>query len=163
VNVVHPTATIGTIGLVVTIFVESGLLVGIVLPGDSLLLTAGVLASQDKLSLPVVLIGAFLAAVAGDQVGYLLGSRVGPSIFQRPRSRFFRYDHVKRAEAFFERHGAKTVVLARFVPVVRTFTPVVAGVSGMDYRTFTTFNLFGGMLWAGGLTMIGFLFGGAIH
>ena len=155
-------ATFGTIGLFVVVFAESGLLVGFFLPGDSLLFTAGLLASQGKLNLPVILVGCFVCAVAGDQVGYLFGNRVGPALFRRPDSRFFKREHVARAQAYFDRHGAKTIVLARFVPIVRTFAPIVAGVGDMTYRTFVTFNVVGALLWAVGVTLLGYGLGEVI-
>lgn len=152
-------AAFGTIGLFAIVFAESGLLFGFFLPGDSLLFTAGLLASQDVLSLPVILVGCFVAAVAGDQVGYLFGSRVGPALFRRPDSRLFRREHLERAQGYFERHGAKTIVLARFVPVVRTFAPILAGVGKMQYRRFVTYNVFGGLAWAVGVTLLGYVLG----
>lgn len=152
----------GTIGLILIIFAESGLLIGFFLPGDSLLFTAGLFASQGKLNLAVILVGCFLAAVIGDQVGYAFGKRVGPSIFQRPNSRFFKQEHVERANEFFEEHGAKTIVMARFVPVVRTFAPILAGVGTMKYRTFLAYNIVGGLLWAVGVTLLGYFLGDAI-
>lgn len=155
----HLIATFGTVGLFAIVFAESGLLVGFFLPGDSLLFTAGVLASQGKLNLPVILVGCFLAAVAGDQVGYGFGKRIGPALFQRPNSRFFHQDHLRRAEEFFDRHGARSIVLARFMPIIRTFTPVLAGVSSMPYRTFVRFNVIGGFAWAIGVTSAGFVLG----
>lgn len=151
--------TFGLIGLFVIVFAESGLLVGFFLPGDSLLFTAGLFAAQGTLSLPVVLVGCFLAAVAGDQVGYAFGKKVGPALFRRPDSRFFKQEYVDKAQGFFEKYGAKTIVLARFVPIVRTFAPIVAGVGTMTYRTFVTYNVLGGFLWAIGVTMLGFLLG----
>jgi membrane-associated protein len=154
--------TFGTIGLLVIVFAESGLLVGFFLPGDSLLFTAGLLASQGTLNFPVILVGCFLAAVAGDQVGYAFGRRVGPALFRRPDSRIFKQDHVERARAYFEEHGSKTIVLARFVPIVRTFAPIVAGVGRMEYRTFVTFNVMGGFLWAVGVTSLGYVLGETI-
>ncbi len=156
--------TFGMLGLFAVIFAESGLLIGFFLPGDSLLFTAGLLASQGKfgLSLPVVLVGCFVAAVLGDQVGYLFGKRVGPSIFRRPNSRLFKQEYVVKADEFFERHGPKTIVLARFVPVVRTFVPVLAGVGKMHYRTFFTYNVIGGFLWAVGITGLGAILGNEI-
>jgi membrane-associated protein len=154
--------TFGTIGLLVVIFAESGLLIGFFLPGDSLLFTAGLLCSQDVLNLPVVLVGCFLAAVAGDQVGYAFGSRVGPSLFRRPDSRIFRQEHVEKARHYFERYGSRTIVMARFVPIVRTFAPILAGVGSMRYRTFVTYNLMGGLLWAVGVTLLGYLLGESI-
>jgi len=156
--------TFGMLGLFGIIFAESGLLIGFFLPGDSLLFTAGLFASQGKfgLNLPVVLAGVFLAAVIGDQVGYLFGKKAGPSIFRRPDSRLFRQDYVVKADAFFEKHGPKTIVLARFVPVVRTFVPVLAGVGKMHYRTFLTYNVLGGFLWAVGITGLGAILGNQI-
>ncbi|HEV7888075.1 MAG TPA: VTT domain-containing protein [Acidimicrobiales bacterium] len=155
----HLIETFGTIGLFLIIFAESGLLIGFFLPGDSLLFTAGLLASQGTLSFPVILGGCFLAAVAGDQVGYLFGNRVGPALFRRPDSRIFKQQHVERAQAFFDEHGSKTIVLARFVPIVRTFAPILAGVGKMHYRTFVTFNVIGGLLWAVGVTTLGYVLG----
>ena len=154
--------TFGTIGLFAIVFAETGLLVGFFLPGDSLLFTAGLLASQGKLNFPLILVGCFVAAVAGDQFGYGLGRRVGPALFRRPDSRLFQQEYVDKAEAYFRRHGSKTIVLARFVPVVRTFAPVVAGVGRMPYRTFVTFNVLGGLLWAVGITSLGYALGEAI-
>jgi membrane-associated protein len=151
--------TFGTIGLFAIVFAESGLLFGFFLPGDSLLFTAGLFAAQGTLSLPVILVGCFVAAVAGDQVGYLFGKRVGPALFRRPDSRFFRQEYVERAQHFFARYGAKTIVLARFVPIVRTFAPILAGVGRMPYRTFVTFNVVGGLLWAIGVTLLGYALG----
>jgi membrane-associated protein len=149
--------------LAAIVFAESGLLVGFFLPGDSLLFIAGFLSSgaggHALPALPFVLACTFVAAVAGDQVGYLFGRKVGPALFSRPDSRLFRQEHVHKAQGFFDRHGPKTIVLARFVPVVRTFAPIVAGVGEMDYRTFATFNLLGGLLWAVGVTTLGFFLG----
>jgi membrane-associated protein len=148
------------------VFAESGLLVGFFLPGDSLLFTAGFFASgpesiSETLHLPIgwLLLGCFIAAVAGDQVGYLFGRRVGPALFKRPDSRFFKQDNIDKAQAFFDKHGPRTIVLARFVPIVRTFAPIVAGVSRMKYRTFVTYNLVGGLMWAVGVTLLGFFLG----
>ncbi|MBI2169215.1 MAG: VTT domain-containing protein [Actinobacteria bacterium] len=154
----------GLLGILLVIFAESGLLVGFFLPGDSLLFTAGLLVSQDVLDvgLPVLLVGCFLAAVAGDQVGYVFGNRVGPALFRRPDSRIFKQRYVEQSHQFFERHGAKTIVLARFVPIVRTFAPILAGVGSMPYRTFVAFNVVGGLMWAVGVTTIGFLLGETI-
>jgi membrane-associated protein len=155
--------TVGLIGLLAIIFAESGLLIGFFLPGDSLLFTAGLLSSQGHLApLPVILIGCFVAAVAGDQVGYAFGARVGPSLFRRPDSRIFKQEYVDKARAYFEKHGSKTIVLARFVPIVRTFAPILAGVGAMRYRTFVTFNLIGGLLWAVGVTSLGYILGESI-
>lgn len=161
---------VGFLGVIAIVFAESGLLVGFFLPGDSLLFTAGFIASgpdMTKLGLPhdlsfsllPLLICVVAAAVAGDQVGYLFGRRVGPTLFRRPDSRFFKQQNVDKAQAFFDKHGSKTIVLARFVPVVRTFTPVLAGVSRMKYRTFVTYNFIGGLLWGVGITLLGYFLG----
>lgn len=154
--------TFGTIGLFLIVFAESGLFFGFFLPGDSLLFTAGLFAAEGTLNLPLILVGCFVAAVAGDQVGYWFGQRVGPSLFRRPDSRLFKQEYVERAQAFFARHGAKTIVLARFVPIVRTFAPILAGVGRMPYRTFLSFNVIGGFLWAIGVTLLGFWLGNLI-
>ncbi len=164
-DLVHPDTlleTFGTIGLLLVVFAESGLLIGFFLPGDSLLFTAGVFAAKGDLTLPVVLVGVFVAAVLGDQVGYAFGHKVGPALFRRPDSRFFKQEHVERAQRYFEEHGPKTIVLARFVPIVRTFAPIVAGVGTMRYRTFLVYNVAGGLLWGVGVTMLGFVLGEAI-
>jgi len=153
----------GALGLFLIIFAESGLLVGFFLPGDSLLFTAGLLSSQDKLpALPILLAGCFAAAVVGDQVGYLFGRRVGPSLFNRPDSRVFKQEYVEKSQAYFAAHGSKTIVLARFVPVVRTFAPILAGVGRMHYRTFVLYNVLGGFLWAVGVTTLGYVLGETI-
>jgi membrane-associated protein len=152
----------GTIGLFVIVFAESGLLAGFFLPGDSLLFTAGLLASQGHLNFPIIVTGCFVAAVAGDQVGYVIGRKYGPAVFKRPDSRFFHQRNVDRARTYFEEHGSKTIVLARFVPIVRTFTPVLAGVGEMEYRKFVTFNVIGGFLWAVGVTTLGYALGESV-
>lgn len=154
----------GLFVLALIVFAESGLLVGFFLPGDSLLFFAGFLASAagGKVlagGLPAVAAVAFGAAVLGDQVGYLFGRKFGPAIFARPKSKLFNPANVTKAHAFFDKHGTKTIVLARFVPVVRTFTPIVAGVGEMKYRTFITFNLIGGALWGIGITSLGYVLG----
>ncbi|MGI8776129.1 MAG: DedA family protein [Acidimicrobiales bacterium] len=149
----------GTVGILAIVFAESGLLAGFFLPGDSLLFTAGLLASQGHLALLPLVVGCPVAAVAGDQVGYLFGRRVGPSLFGRPDARFFRQRNLDLARDYFARHGARTVVLARFVPIVRTFTPVVAGVADMPWRTFVVFNVFGGVGWGAGAVLAGWALG----
>jgi len=151
-----------TIGLFLIIFAETGLLIGFFLPGDSLLFAAGILASQGNLNIAVIAIGCFLAAVIGDQVGYTIGHRAGPALFRRPDSRIFKQKYVDRTKEFFEKHGPKTILLARFVPIVRTFAPVLAGVGEMDRRTFTTYNVIGGFIWAVGVTIAGYVLGEAI-
>ena len=160
--------TVGLIGIFLVVFAESGLLIGFFLPGDSLLFTAGFLASGppsllDKglphLPLIPLLIGVVVCAIAGDQVGYVFGRRVGPALFRRPDSRIFKQAHIEKAHAYFEKYGAKTIVIARFVPIVRTFAPIVAGVGGMHYRTFVTYNIVGGIGWGAGMTLLGYFLG----
>ncbi|GAA4659294.1 VTT domain-containing protein [Streptomyces chumphonensis] len=158
----HLIASFGLIGILIIVFAESGLLIGFFLPGDSLLFTTGLLvATGQYLSYPLWLVCTLIviAAVAGDQVGYLFGRKVGPALFRRPDSRFFKQENVAKAHVFFERHGPRSIVLARFVPIVRTFTPIVAGVSHMRYRTFVTFNVVGGVLWGAGVTVLGAMLG----
>jgi membrane-associated protein len=155
-------STFGLIGILVLVFAESGLLIGFFLPGDSLLFTAGLLiAGGTLLHVPLWLACLLitLAAFAGDQFGYLFGRRFGPALFRRPDSRLFKQDNLTRAQRFFERYGARSIVLARFVPIVRTFTPIVAGASRMHYRTFVVFNLIGGALWGCGVTILGYFLG----
>jgi membrane-associated protein len=149
--------------LAVIVFAESGLLIGFFLPGDSLLFIAGLLSSDaggNRLpALPITAGVVFVAAVAGDQVGYLFGRKVGPSLFDRPQSRLFKPANVAKAHAFFERRGPVAIVLARFVPVVRTFTPIVAGVAEMRYSTFVRYNIVGGLIWGVGVTTLGYFLG----
>jgi len=152
----------GMLGLFAIIFAESGLLVGFFFPGDSLLFTAGILAARDILSLPVVIVGCTVAAIAGVSVGYAFGRGVGRRLFQREDSLLFHKRHLVRAEEFYERHGGKTLILARFIPVVRTFAPIVAGISRMHYPRFLAFNVVGGLLWATGVPLLGYLIGNAI-
>ena len=162
----HLIESFGLLGIFLIIYAECGMLVGFFLPGDSLLFTAGFLASHPSsvatsLHLPLapLLLLVWVAAIAGDQTGYLIGRRAGPALFRRPDSRFFKQANVDKAEAFFEKHGPKTIVLARFVPVVRTFTPLVAGVGNMRYRTYLTYDLIGGTVWALGVTLLGYFLG----
>ena len=157
----HLIRTFGLIGIMVIVFAESGLLVGVFLPGDSLLFTAGLLSATTNLLPPlwVIIPAIVVAAIVGDQVGYLIGSKTGPKIFHRPDSRFFRQEFVDKAYSYFERYGGRTIILARFVPIVRTFTPVIAGVSQMSYRTFVAYNVIGGTLWGVSVTTIGYFLG----
>ncbi len=153
----------GLILLAGIVFAESGLLIGFFLPGDSLLFIAGFLASETGgrvlPPLPWVAGVTVIAAIAGDQFGYWFGRRLGPTLFDRPKSRFFNPQNVDRANRFFDRYGAKTIVLARFVPIIRTFAPIVAGIGTMKYRTFVTFNIVGGLLWGAGVTSLGYYLG----
>ncbi|MFF1452880.1 VTT domain-containing protein [Streptomyces sp. NPDC058274] len=147
----------GIWGLLLIVFAESGLLIGFFLPGDSLLFTCGLLITSNQLDFPLWAAVALIcvAAVLGDQAGYLFGKKVGPSLFTRPDSRLFKQENVVKAHEFFEKYGPKSLVLARFVPIVRTFTPIIAGVSGMRYRSFLTYNIIGGVLWGAGVTLLG--------
>jgi membrane-associated protein len=154
--------TFGTLGLLFIIFAESGLLLGLVFPGDSLLFTAGLLASQGRLNIAVVVMGCFVAAVVGAEVGYFLGRRFGPALFRKPDSRMFKREYVERSREFFERHGAKTIVLARFVPFVRTLAPMLAGIGEMPRRTFVTYNIIGSLMWAVGVSVAGYFLGSTI-
>ena len=158
----HLIEAFGTLGLFAIVFAESGLLFGFFLPGDSLLFTAGLLASQGALNFPVIVVGCAVAAIAGDQVGYVIGRKAGPALFRRPDSRFFHKKNVERAKAYFDKNGPRTIILARFIPVIRTFTPVVAGVGQMDYRKFVTYNVVGGILWGSGVTTAGYVLGESI-
>jgi membrane-associated protein len=151
----------GYVGLTAIVFVETGLLVGFFLPGDSLLVTAGLFASQPQFGLNVYLLGAILsvAAIAGDSLGYAIGRASGPRIFTREDSLLFNKRHLYRAQDFYERHGGKTIVIARFVPIIRTFAPVVAGVGQMKYRSFLFYNVIGGLLWIWSMLFTGYFLG----
>jgi membrane-associated protein len=151
--------TIGLLGVIGVIFAETGLLIGFFLPGDSLLFTAGFLASQDFLNFPLLLIGTFVAAVVGDSLGYSIGRKIGPAIFNKEDSLFFSKKNLDKAHQFYEKHGGKTIILARFMPIVRTFAPVVAGVGKMKYSHFIIYNVVGGLIWTVGLTSLGYYLG----
>lgn len=148
--------TLGTIGVVAIIFAESGLFFGFFLPGDSLLFTAGLLASQGYLNFWPLLIFSAAAAIAGDSVGYAFGYKVGPKLFARADSRFFKKAYLERTKIFYERHGKKTIILARFLPIVRTFAPILAGVGSMRYRDFIMYNVVGGFGWTITLLLLGY-------
>ena len=158
-------STVGVAGIAGIIFAESGLLIGFFLPGDSLLFTAGFLVQAGVIKFNIfALMGIlFVAAIAGDNVGYSFGRRFGRRLFQKKDSLLFHQGNLKRAEDFYKKHGPKTIVIARFVPVVRTFAPIVAGISKMDRKTFFIYNLFGGFVWAAGLTYIGYAAGRVIE
>lgn len=153
---------VGYLGLFGIIFAETGLLVGFFLPGDSLLFTAGFLASQDFLNIWLLVFVCFVAAVTGDATGYAFGNRVGRRLFRKPESLLFNPDHLQRAERFFEKHGGKAIIIARFLPIVRTFIPIVAGIGSMSYPRFFSYNVIGAVLWAIGLPLAGFFLGNAI-
>jgi len=141
------------------VFAETGLLVGFVLPGDSLLFTIGVVAGAGELNLVVIMLLLICACMLGDWSGYLLGRRAGPAIFNRPDSRFFKQEHLQRTKAFYEKHGGKTIIYAKFVPIIRTFAPFVAGVANMPYLRFLSFDIFGGVGWVFSMTILGYLLG----
>jgi membrane-associated protein len=150
-------------GLAFIIFAETGLAVGFFLPGDSLLVVAGLFAASGKLSVSVLLSLLFVAAVVGDAVGYYSGLKLGPRIFSRRKSLLFRPSHLEKAQAFYEKYGGKTIIIARFVPIVRTFAPIVAGAARMPYRQFVIFNVVGGFLWVFSMVLTGYFLGGAVE
>lgn len=154
--------TIGYIGVFAIVFAESGLLFGFFFPGDSLLFTAGFLASQGFFDIFLLTLGCFIAAVTGDSVGYYIGHKFGRRLFTKEDSLFFHKDHLIRANEFYKKHGGKTIILARFMPFIRTFAPIVAGIGEMHYPTFLFYNLIGGVLWAIGITLAGYFLGNAI-
>lgn len=152
----------GYAGVFFIIFAESGLFFGFFLPGDSLLFTAGFLASQKIFNIGVLVTGVVLCAIAGVQIGYIFGHKVGKRLFKKKDSVFFHKENLEKTKRFYQKHGKKTIVLARFLPIIRTFAPIVAGIADMDYSTFLLYNIFGGILWAGGLTVAGYFLGKAI-
>jgi len=157
------TAMSGWLGygmLTAIVFAETGLLVGFVLPGDSLLFTIGVVAGAGQLNLIAILLLLTCASMVGDWCGYLLGRRAGMAVFNRPDSRFFKQEHLQRTQAFYEKHGGKTIIYAKFVPIVRTFAPFVAGVANMRYLRFLSFDIFGGVGWVFSMTILGYVLGG---
>lgn len=157
--------TLGPYAMWVTffiIFAESGLFFGFFLPGDSLLFSAGVLASQGFMPIAVLALGCFVAAVSGDSVGYWFGKKFGRGVFEQEKLPLVKRHHLEKAESFYEKHGRKTIVLARFVPVVRTFAPIAAGISRMDYRTFISYNIIGGLVWSVGVVLAGYFLGSLI-
>jgi len=151
------------LGLFFVVFAETGLAVGFFLPGDSLLVVCGLFAAAGKMNLWLLLVLLFVAAVVGDAVGYYSGKKVGPAIFSRPKSRFFNPDHLRKAHAFYEKHGGKTIIIARFVPIVRTFAPIVAGAADMSYRQFAIFNIVGGFAWVTSMLFAGYFLGGLVE
>lgn len=153
---------IGVLIVALIVFAESGLLVGFFLPGDTLLFGAGLLASQGELPILPLIVATVLAAVLGDNVGYSIGRRSGHRLFKKKDGLLFRHEYIARAEAFYEKHGGKTIILARFTPVVRTFAPVVAGVGKMPRKRFMLFNVVGGTLWGAGMTLLGYHVGSRI-
>lgn len=162
INPEHLITTLGTLGVIAIVFLETGAFFGFFLPGDSLLFTAGFLASQGYVSLPWLLVGTFIAAVVGDSVGYAFGKKIGPKLFSKENSVFFNKEYITKAQAFYEKHGKKTIIFARFMPIVRTFAPIIAGVGKMDYRTFVIFNIIGAFIWTWGMLWLGYGLGSLI-
>lgn len=154
--------TFGLIGFFAVIFAESGLFFGFFLPGDSLLFTAGLLSTTLGVNIYILAGGAVLMAILGDSVGYYFGKKVGPALFVKEDSFIFKKRYLQKAEEFFAKHGPKSIVLARFVPIVRTFTPILAGVGSMKYKVFLTYNIIGGIIWGGGITLLGYYLGSVI-
>jgi len=150
---------VGYIGLFAIIFAESGLFFGFFLPGDSLLFTAGLLAASGLFNFYILAIILAIAAISGDSVGYWFGKKVGSKIFNREDSFFFHKKHIERTHNFYEKYGTKTIVIARFIPIVRTFAPILAGVGGMNYKIFLKYNIFGGLLWSVGILFLGYYLG----
>lgn len=161
-NVEHIINAWGILAVALIIFAESGLLIGFFLPGDTLLFGAGLAASQGRISLPWLLIAVIVAAILGDNVGYSIGHRTGHRIFKKKDGILFRQEYLEKASDFYKRHGGKTIIIARFTPIVRTFAPVVAGASKMPRNKFVLFNVTGGVLWGGGMTLLGYFIGNRI-
>lgn len=155
-NLIQLIKTVGYLGIFAIVFAESGLFIGFFLPGDSLLFTAGLLASQGYFDISILTILVFVGAVLGDQVGYYFGKSVGPKLFKRENSLFFDKKNLTRAKDYYEHYGVSTIILARFIPVIRTFAPIVAGIGQMKYRTFVWFNIIGGLIWSLSLTLSGY-------
>jgi len=152
----------GMFGLIVIVFAETGLMVGFFLPGDSLLVTAGLFAAKGDLNIVWLNVSLILAAVLGDAVGYWIGYRAGKALYSRPNSFLFRREHLIATHEFYEKHGGKTIIIARFMPIFRTFAPVVAGAAEMTYRRFAVFNIAGGVLWVLSMTLTGYFLGLAV-
>jgi len=165
VDLVEFISTVSIWGVMLIIFAESGLLIGFFLPGDSLLFTTGFLISTGVITfnLHIAVLLIFFAAIIGDNVGYAFGRRAGPYLFKKPDARIFKQEYVQRAQKFYEKHGGKTILLARFIPIIRTFAPIVAGASHMSYGRFVMFNLAGGLLWTAGITYAGYFLGRWFH
>lgn len=152
----------GYVGLIVIVFAETGLMAGFFLPGDSLLVTAGLFAAKGDLNIWILNITLIAAAIVGDAVGYFIGHKAGQALYSRPNSRFFKREHLLKAKHFYDKHGGKTIILARFMPIIRTFAPTVAGVAEMSYRKFAIYNIVGGVAWVGSMTLLGYFLGTTI-
>jgi membrane-associated protein len=156
-------AAAGYVVLVAVVFAETGLAMGFFLPGDSLLVVAGIFAARGDLNVVILLVTLFIAAVVGDAVGYLTGAKLGPRLFTRQKSMLFRPSHLEKARDFYEKYGGKTIIIARFVPIVRTFAPIVAGAAAMPYRQFVIFNVVGGFLWVFSMILSGYFLGNLLR
>jgi membrane-associated protein len=154
--------TLGVVGIILIVFAETGLFFGFFFPGDSLLFTAGIFASQGFFSIYLLLIGCIVAAILGDSVGYWSGKKYGRKLFDRDAGFFFKKKRLYDAEIFYEKHGKSTIIIARFVPMIRTFAPIVAGIGNMKYASFVSYNIFGGVVWVSGLLLLGYFLGGII-
>jgi membrane-associated protein len=161
-NVPELIRLVGFYGLIVIVFAETGLLIGFFLPGDSLLITAGLFAARGDYDIVMLNVVLIVAAIAGDATGYWIGRRTGQALYSRPDSLLFRREHLRITHEYYERHGGKTIVIARFIPILRTFAPVVAGVAEMGYRNFATFNIVGGVAWVSSMTLAGYALGNMI-
>jgi membrane-associated protein len=161
-NVPELIRMVGFYGLIAIVFAETGLLVGFFLPGDSLLITAGLFAARGDLNIAALIPTLIVAAIVGNATGYWIGTRTGAALYSRPDSLLFRREHVRMTHEYYERHGGKTVVLAQFIPILRTFAPVVAGVGQMGYRQFATFNVLGAILWVSSMTLAGYMLGNLV-
>lgn len=161
-NVPELIRIVGLFGIIFIVFAETGLMVGFFLPGDSLLVTAGLFAARGDLHIVTLIFSLMAAAIVGNSTGYFIGNRAGQALYNRPNSLLFRRQHLIAAHQFYERHGGKAIVLAQFMPIVRTFTPVVAGAATMNYRRFATFNILGAILWVTSMTLTGYYLGRAI-
>ena len=154
--------TVGVVGIILIVFAETGLFFGFFFPGDSLLFTAGIIASQGYLNIWVLLIGCIIFAILGDSVGYWSGKKYGRKLFDRDQGFFFQRKIILEAEQFYEKYGKMTIIIARFVPVVRTFAPIVAGIGKMHYKTFISYNIIGGIVWVSSMLLLGYFLGGLI-
>jgi membrane-associated protein len=161
-NVPNLIRAVGPYGLMAVVFAETGLLVGFFLPGDSLLITAGLFAARGDLDIRWLVPSLILSAIAGNATGYAIGKRTGKALYSRPDSLLFRHEHVAMTREYYERHGGKTIILAQFIPILRTFAPVVAGVGEMGYTKFATYNVVGAILWVGSMTLGGYALGNVV-
>jgi len=161
-NVPELIRLVGFYGLIIIVFAETGLLVGFFLPGDSLLITAGLFAARGDFDYAMLLVALIPAAIIGNATGYYIGHRTGMTLYSRPNSLLFRREHLRMTHEYYEKHGGKTIILAQFIPILRTFAPVVAGVGEMGYRQFATYNVVGAILWVGSMVTAGYMLGNAI-